>query len=289
MHVYCDQPLTRQIRWTILNGASPVADYTETPRVVLMSDSMQYARLIGSSSYLVPLAAEMPTSMAGAIGFVDKKYSLVALEEDALPAAVAQLFETQGVPELNREDIISAPGEQREPVADWLKANPPQSMSRPIYNQGLIRYTFEMEDMVAGGVIPLINNKAIVPNAAVNGQVLVMPAAGAVYSVNAGNYPDYEAVLATNTAFHPIPLAGSDILIVKNGRLFINADKFGGNNQGNEVHIAVYTCSGKKVGVWNVAVSKLSSAPITAKLAQGAYIARISYGATSIVQRIFVK
>jgi hypothetical protein len=290
MHVYSDQSLNKQIKWTILNGAAQVAEYTESPRVVVMNDSMQYARLIGSSSYLVPLAASMPTSIAGALGFVDKKYSLVALEEDALPTDIAQSYESQGVPQLNPEDIFSDPGEHMEPISDWLKAYPPQSMSRSITLPGLVHSYYMEEDMAGGNMrFAVINNKAIAPlPAGGNGQVLVMPAANAVYSVDAGTYPDYETAITVKTDLKAASHGVSDVLIVKGGRLFINGEKFGSGN-GNPVRIALFTCSGKKINVWNIAISKQGLMPVIAKLAQGAYIARITCGTTLIIQRIIVK
>jgi hypothetical protein len=287
MHVYSNYPLTRQIRWTINNGASPIAAFTEFPRVIVMADSMQYSRLIGSSSYLVPLAASMPTSLASALGFVDKKYSLVALEEDALPTEIAKVYETQGVPELNSENIFAAPGEHFAPVSEWLIAHPPQSMRRILSlptQQNPIYYL----DWARGGEIDEINI-AMRPDMAGNdNKARVLPAADALYSVNSQLAPDYTTAIAGKAKVPAAVFFGSKLLLVKNGRIFLNLDDLA-NAEGKIVSIALYTCSGKKIGVWNFTVSRNFPTSIMAKLARGAYIARISCGAVMNIQRIVVR
>ena len=157
MHLYSDVPLIKKIKWTIARGANLVAEFTESPRVVKIADGTQYARLIGSSSYLVPLAAHMPTSIASNVGFVDTKYSLVALEEDSLPSSIARLYENHGVPELTAGDIFASADEHMEPVAQWLTDHPPQRMNHDLdeFGTGLVPAGVRVvEDFVNVAAVP---------------------------------------------------------------------------------------------------------------------------------------
>jgi hypothetical protein len=131
-HLFSSVPLNKKIQWRIeLNDA--VETFVETPTLVPIDNGLQYARLIGSSKYLNPLADVMPSSIASSAGFIDEKYSLVALEEDALPKDVAAQYEKQGVPLLESNEIFVATDETADmPVADWLEKNPPQSFTKSL-------------------------------------------------------------------------------------------------------------------------------------------------------------
>jgi hypothetical protein len=283
MHLYSDQPLIKKIKWTILQGANLVAEFIESPRVARIADGMQYARLIGSSSYLVPLAAHMPTSIASTVGFVDKKYSLVALEEDSLPASIARSYENRGVPDLAAGDIFASADEHIAPVAQWLTDHPPQRMSQAIngfWGAGVRVNVIAFDDMAA---VP-----AIVAQAAENQPVRMMPLLQPIYSAGTTTYPDYSDALAVKPESPHAPSGGMDVIIVKNGYLVINTGRLKMDNSKPMV-ISLFDCSGRIIMQWNVPAVQSRMIPLNTRLMHGAYIARITCGSTMIVRTIAIR
>jgi len=124
-YVYSDKPVAQSITWKLFSGGSVVQEITETPEVIPIEDGLQHARTICPLKCMMPLAATMPTSLASTLGFVDMKYTLLALEEDELDPAAAALYADTGVPYLLKEDIIPAADENTAiPTEEWLTANP---------------------------------------------------------------------------------------------------------------------------------------------------------------------
>jgi len=203
MYLYSDQPVRRQVRWRVMQNGTLLADHAEKPIVVPMTDGMQYARVIGASPYLTPLARRMPSSMAAALGFVDEKYSLVALEQDALPAAEAARYEHEGVPLLTEGDIYAAADERYDvPVAEWLVANPPEKLSSRMCDYSIhVRaggdtWAFAVPNAMTVDMVALDMNVVV---GAEPGRT-AMPMAPAVYAENADAYIDYESALAAAPA-----------------------------------------------------------------------------------------
>ncbi|MGB7569538.1 MAG: hypothetical protein WBM07_16870 [Chitinivibrionales bacterium] len=285
MHVYSDQPLIKEIKWTIARGTNLVAEFTESPRVVKIADGTQYARLIGSSSYLVPLAAHMPTSIASNVGFIDTKYSLVALEEDSLPSSIARLYENHGVPELTAGDIFASADEHMEPVAQWLTDHPPQRMNHDLngFVTGLIPAgLLVFEDAVVAAA------PANVALADVNQPVRMAPFLQPIYTASSTTYPDYSDALAVKTESLHAPSSGMDMIIVKNGFLVINTGKLKMDNS-KPAAISLFDCFGRIIGQWDVSAAQSCIIPLRTKLAHGAYIAQITCGSTKIVEPIVIR
>ncbi len=123
--LYSDKPFIGEITWKMYRGNQLVGEMKEQPAIIPIRDGMQYARCIGSLKNMMPLAQTMPSSIASTLGFIDMKYTLLALEEDILDPAIASGYENEGVPVLAKSDIFPAADEKAAiPVADWLKANP---------------------------------------------------------------------------------------------------------------------------------------------------------------------
>jgi hypothetical protein len=288
MHLYSDQPLIKKINWTILQGANLVAEFSESPRVAKISDGMQYARLIGSSSYLVPLAAQMPTSIASKVGFIDKKYSIVALEEDSLPASIARLYENHGVPELAPGDILASSDEHLEPVAQWLTDHPPQQMNNDV--GGIVVWNILMpvvaravDDFAAGAAVP--NADPVAANQAVR----MAPPLEAIYTTSSTEYPDYsDALVAVKTGLPYATSTSADVVTLKNGFLVVNVGSLKVDN-GKPVMVSLFDCFGRTVGHWSVSVAQSRMIPLPARLAHGVYMARITCGTTMIVRPVAIR
>ena len=290
MHLYSDQPLIKKIRWTVLQGANLAAQFTESPRVLKIADGMQYARLIGSSSYLVPLATQMPTSIASTVGFVDKKYSLVALEEDSLPMSIARFYEHQGVPELAQADIFASSDEHMVPVANWLGVHPPQQMSHAlcemwpgagptvrVFNAGAV------EDKVFFAVA-----QPNVAQVADNQPVRMMPMVETVFSTSSNLYPDYSDALAVKTELPHASSSSMDIISVRKGFLVINTERLNIDNV-KPVVISLFDYFGRIVGQWSITAAQSHMIPLSTRLAHGAYIARITCGSAMMVRPVAIR
>jgi hypothetical protein len=286
MHLYSDQPLIKKINWTILQRGNLVAQFTESPRIEKIADGMQYARLIGSSSYLVPLAAQMPTSIASKVGFVDKKYSLVALEEDSLPASIARYYENHGVPELTPGDIFTAADEHMEPVAAWLTDHLPQQMSHSTNGFGGVFFfngARAVEDMVFAVAVP-----GVAAPMAGNQAVRQVPMLQTIYTTSSSVYPDYSDALAVKTELPHASPGSMDIITVRNGFLVINTGRLQIDNA-KPVVISLFDYFGRLVGQWSVTAAQSRTIPLRTKLAHGAYIARITCGSAMIVRPVAIR
>jgi len=290
MHLYSRQPLKKEIRWNIYKDSSLLTSFTETPEVIELVDGMQYARLIGASQHLVPLADVMPSSLASTLGFIDEKYSLVALEEDFISDDEAAKYNKSGVPLLNPTDIFPSPDERADmPVIDWLKANPPVPFNQNSYTMFGARIMLMMNDMIVlEDAMPTVQNKVVL-DADVPAR-LVSAQAQTVYSITDGGYIDYSAALSIKDpskltmtgSLKSIPMA------IKNGSLIINLSQIG--ISGNEpVKIVLYNCSGQIVGVWNSASSRSRFSINMNSFTHGSYMLRVSSKTLGTMQQMIVK
>lgn len=137
IRVYGKQPIQRLIEWRLSKPGETELDVDETPPVIDADDGLQFARAAGTGPFY-PLAPTMPASLGAALGLIDSKYALVALEEDAISASAQNLYSLQGVPALDPADIKPAPGEDFSvPVDQWIaqRSQTRASLATPYYFQ----------------------------------------------------------------------------------------------------------------------------------------------------------
>jgi hypothetical protein len=120
IRIYGTDPIQRSIAWRLSKPGETEMDVEETPLVINAEDGLQFARAAGTGPFY-PLAPTMPASLGAALGLIDSKYALVALEEDALGQTLADRFAKQGVPALDSADIkLSPDGNFPIPVDQWI-------------------------------------------------------------------------------------------------------------------------------------------------------------------------
>ncbi|MBD3347265.1 MAG: T9SS type A sorting domain-containing protein [Chitinivibrionales bacterium] len=289
MHLYSNRPMNNQIQWSVYRGDDLIAEYTETPQIVPMDDGMQYARLIGSSPHLTPLAPVMPSSMASTLGFVDEKYSLVALEEDALPPSVVRRLRDNGVPLLNSADIFPAADQRADiPVAEWLYVNPPEPMTEYVcgLNREIIPVPLGAPVMWAPEDVDIF----VVPDMQPAPARIAPPQAPIMYAVDPEAYVDYESALfAAPPAAHVQTAGGFECFII-NSSLVIESGALSSGTK-TDLQIVLYDLSGRVVRRWSFAASSSRNRLIVplenTVLGRGTYICRIT-GADKPMSRRFV-
>jgi hypothetical protein len=293
-HLYGAGKLDRTIRWRIRLGGKNIADFTEIPAVVPMDDGQNYARCIGASRYLVPLAQKMPSSMASSLGFIDEKYSLVALEEDALPSDVAVAYGQQGVPTLERQDIFPAPDERPDvPVEEWLVAHPPQSLSRRVYPDFPVFADARIGILVVPDVIMMDMAVVVqrVEEADMNIPVRIgVPRVGVLYPPVAASYPDYSAV--AESVLKPEHKAAVNVVkpFVRNGVLFVDLQSIGVAD-GEHVSVVLYDMAGRVAFRWN-GKSRLSHQTLSfdcRHFAKGTFLLHVRGGTVKFSGRIVLR
>jgi hypothetical protein len=104
--IFSDTPLEPEIKWSVYKDDVLALEYSETPELLKQGDGMQYARSFCALPFN-STSAKSPASWATALGFIDSKYALVALESDALPASEAGQYRDWGVPNLSAADIVA--------------------------------------------------------------------------------------------------------------------------------------------------------------------------------------
>lgn len=120
LRIYHRDSLTARIRWTLRRGGQTIRSLDETAALERAQDGIQYARSFGGLPFY-PMASTMPPSLGLALGFIDRRYSLVALEQDALAPADAAGFAAEGVPTLGPSDLFPDPKEAYDqPLMAWL-------------------------------------------------------------------------------------------------------------------------------------------------------------------------
>ena len=287
-HLFSSATLNKKIQWRIeLDDA--VETFVETPTLVPIDNGLQYARLIGSSKYLNPLADVMPSSIASSVGFIDEKYSLVALEEDALPKDVVAQYEKQGVPLLESNEIFVATDETADmPVADWLGKNPPQSFAKSLSYDFMFFRPFG-ESM--NGMKVLLHNDIAwveadgqeVQNAA--GRI-AMPAVKPIYAEASDLTYDYSDL--SDTKRKPvIPANNSLQFIQKSGKIEIDLSNL---IQRDMSGFSIVICDLKGRIVKVIKLSALSLNKIftlstkTTRLSAGAYIVNLQSKSMTIAR-----
>jgi hypothetical protein len=293
-HLFSDRPVRESITWRVLRGGEVLAQFEETPQVVRLSDGTQYARLIGSSPHLTPMARSMPRSLAATLGFIDEQYALVALEEDKLPAELARQYEQSGVPLPAPEDIFASPSDQALiPSDEWLALNPPESMGGYLHDGGwegdMRRYAptvFMLENGVIDAAAPPADGKNVEDVV-----LMPMPVASRYYPNTSATYEDYSDALSARSTHAPSLLTGPRAF-VKNGRLSIDLAGFTTADR-THMRVAVYDLAGRLVYVWNG--RQLASCPrpavslSDARLSHGTYIVRIAGRGIQLAERVVIR
>lgn len=293
-HIYSDRPVRENITWRVLRGNEVLARFEETPQVVRLSDDLQYARLIGSSPHLTPMARSMPRSLAATLGFIDEQYALVALEEDKLPEELARRYEEGGVPLLAPEDIFASEGDLTLiPSDEWLTLNPPESMGGYLHGggwEGDIRRYAPTMFMLENGAIDAAAPPADEKNAE-NVVLMPMPFASRYYPNTSLTYEDYSDALSARPARAPKSRTGPRAL-VKDGRLSIDLAGFTVADR-THMRVAVYDLAGRLVYAWNS--RQLASCPrptvsmSDARLSHGTYLVRIAGRGMEIAERVVIR
>jgi hypothetical protein len=278
-HLFSSATLNKKIQWRIeLDDA--VETFVETPTLVPIDNGLQYARLIGSSKYLNPLADVMPSSIASSVGFIDEKYSLVALEEDALPRDVAAQYEKQGVPLLESNEIFVATDETADmPVADWLGKNPPQSFAKPLASDFM--FFRPSREKMNGMKIFLHNNidwnEADIPDVQNTAGRIAMPAVKPIYAETPDLIYDYSD-LSSSKHITVIPANNALLFIQKPGKIEIDLSSL---IQRDMSGFSIVICDLKGRIVKVIKLSTLSLNKIftlstkTTRLSAGAYIVNL--------------
>jgi hypothetical protein len=298
MRIYTAQPIVKQVTWGLYAGDKLIGRYRETPFSVEMHDAMQYARLIGSSSALVPMAEHMPSSLASTLGFIDSKYGLLALEQDTLDARTAARYAVRGVPTLHKEDIFAAADEKAEvPVADWL-------LSRQPVNSGLMPGQIVN---IAARPIMVMANPAVpvmfqVADAAmmvqVQGVMMIKALPGDTVSWNRvsasliDSVPQEASSAITVPAHSQLAFSKATRVFTENRRIVIALDETSLKNS-NLINVVLYDVRGKVVKRFNQSdispEGRISWSPRNNGLAQGIFIVKISIGVETISSRIIVR
>jgi hypothetical protein len=120
VRMYGKLPIQGSITWRLARAGVPALEVAETPVISEAQDGIQFARAFGTAPFF-PMAPTMPASLGAALGLIDGKYALVALEEDALDATLRARYASQGVPALDAAEIKVADGEDfAVPVDTWI-------------------------------------------------------------------------------------------------------------------------------------------------------------------------
>jgi hypothetical protein len=277
-HLYSADALERTITWSVMDGEGQVARFVETPRVVIMSEGMQYARLLGSSKYLHSLADEMPSSIASTLGFIDEKYALVALEEDALPDATAKLYEKRGVPPLEPGDIFPAADEVAAmPVAQWLESNPPDTIKSGYGYYPWIR------------AVPMVDDTAWFMDGAVKNNMdeagepgrIATPQVEPITELAGEPEPDYSEALAARPGDVPATEGAAPVVRVKSGTIVIDLSHLGAAERIG-ARLMLYDLSGRLLASWSDirpdSGGKVMISTAADGFARGSYLLRIQLG-----------
>ncbi len=107
--------LKPQISWRISRNGQSIAELTEEPVVVAMADAIQFGNALAGTERLVSVDGTLPTSLASTLGFVDRTYALLALEEDVMEPLDQEHYRISGVPPLTNADIFVHPDESIPP------------------------------------------------------------------------------------------------------------------------------------------------------------------------------
>ncbi len=121
LRLFSSDPLDVKMSWSLYRGNNLIRKATENMHVTQVQDGLQYARSFGMVAFDV-LSSTMPASLGIALGFLDPKYSLVALEEDSLRRDIEPFYAKLGVPTLYPRDLFPDSLEKKDlPVEQWIK------------------------------------------------------------------------------------------------------------------------------------------------------------------------
>jgi hypothetical protein len=120
IRVYHRQSPAPKIRWVLKRGGEAARTFQEEAVAEQAPDGLLYARSFGNVPFF-PMASTMPPSIGLALGLIDPRYSLVALEQDAIAPADAAGYAAGGVPTLLPADLFPAANEAYDqPLMSWL-------------------------------------------------------------------------------------------------------------------------------------------------------------------------
>jgi len=306
MHLFAATPVKKQIMWEFYQNDKKIYDFIEEPQIVKVDEGIQYARLLGASPHLVPLAQKMPSSIAATLGFIDKKYSLVALEEDALPKSIALKYENSGVPLLNQGDIFAALEEVYDvPVEHWIEAHPPRSMGQwrcePKYYNFITNDSLVISNMMYFSItvfsldntsVPLILNPIFIAPVVTTEDSKRLSGMAIYYPIYYNEYYyDYEAPLVKQLAVPTVLFKGQIEFFVSAGIIIIDLPDFADGSKG-EIILTLYDLSGRIIKTW-YNLPTLSSSRITVPIGKmgiprGVYMLRLSGSGIDINKKIVV-
>jgi hypothetical protein len=230
----------------------------------------------------------MPSSIASSLGFIDEKYTLVALEEDALPSEVANQYNSRGVPLLDPKDIFAESNESVLTVASWLTANPPESMSKSSYpyyyypRMWLAGGDMVFKDVMLENVVPAKNTAGVAVR-------IATPAAQVISETSESVIYDY---LSTNVNFLKSNKVSNKVLVsVENGSLLVDLSLFD-DKEFKNLTIVIFDLKGRIIRVLypSLFVSKrLHISTEQLGLSRGAYFMKINGNNIKISQRFIVR
>jgi len=107
--VHTTDGLKPLITWKILHNGVAVAEVTEEPLIVTESDPIQFSNALAGTERLESIDGALPASLASTLGFVDREYALLALEDDVMDPLDQERYRISGVPPLTNADIFKQP------------------------------------------------------------------------------------------------------------------------------------------------------------------------------------
>jgi len=292
MHIYSDKFLKSHIRWSIYQGNSMITEFIERPRIIVMKQAIQYARMIGSSQNLVPLAKHMPSSMASTLGFIDDKYALVALEEDALPTEEAVLYANAGVPTLKFGDIFPSDEERADvPVSQWLTLNPPVSLN----GHRCVDFQIENKLKLDATEVTLLNTTGVLIspfeiNIVANDQNVLFDGLTMTFATQDQTFDIFAAPMALE--IKPQTSNFDDInFFIKNGFMIIDLSKLSLADR-EKLRLVLYDISGKVIMQWSrselISKDSITFSISNHKLSRGVYLLGVNGANVSFSHRVIV-
>jgi hypothetical protein len=106
MFIFSRKPLIKEVVWHFYLNGKLWKESVEKPKCEGLAGGPAVG-CIAVATGLISLDSKLPRSLGAAFGFVDTVFSLLALEEDKLPAYLRNSFEESGVPFLNKEEIFA--------------------------------------------------------------------------------------------------------------------------------------------------------------------------------------
>jgi hypothetical protein len=137
--VHTADALKPAITWNILMNGASIAEVSEEPAVVTESDPIQFANALAGTGKLESIDGTLPVSLASTLGFVDRQYALLALEDDVMAPLDQQRYRISGVPPLTNADIFKQPDdnvpEEKKIGAPATSIDRTTSIKPPVLNK----------------------------------------------------------------------------------------------------------------------------------------------------------